>query len=239
MKENKIGSGPQDIMREQNLALIRQSISNALLQESQTGDLERYLNALTPKLHKAICLPQDNPTQSLLQFIVRYIENVPDFLEALETLLVQANIEQEGRVFLSIAEEFFLNPPEMVTREQGLKALIDEAYLAHRLIEEINDRLLMMCGCPLSPMDMTLSNIIVHDILGEEFANQLDLAVHYAIEALFDPASLHRHQSVADYLKTNKGAYWGDTLNRWPCLAGDSAISLEFQSGVSSKAEMH
>lgn len=219
--------------------MIRQSIAHALKQESQTGDLQQYLTALAPRLHRAISLPAQNPAQSLLNFIVRYIEHVPEFLETLESLLQQAGIDREGQVFLRIAEEFFVNPPEMVTQELGLKALIDEAYLAHRLIEEINDRLLMLCGIPLTPMDMTLSNIIVHDILGEDFANQLDMAVHYAIEALFDPTNLAQHDELKRFIERHNRARWGDTLDRWPCLASDSAIHLTFNSGISSKSEVH
>lgn len=226
-------------MSDQNILLIRESIALARFQESQSHDLHHYLGALVPKLHRAIALPNDKPTAALQHFVIRYIEHVPDFLEALSHLMKEARIEQYGQVFLSIAEDYFLKPLELTQQHSGLLALIDEAYLAHRLIEEINDRLLMLCGVPLTPMDMTLSNIIIHDILGEAFANQLDLAVYYAIEALFLPENLANNADLSHFVQQHNATDWSNALARWPCLAGDSAIALKFDNGVSTKADIH
>lgn len=221
------------------IAEIRGAIAQARAEEVRTGQLETYLAALAPSLHHAIALPNENPVEALLQFVIRYIDNVPDFLETLDGLMRASGIDRHGRVFLTIAEDFFLQPPELVQHDCGLKALIDEAYLAHRLIEEVNDRLLMLCGLPLTPMDMTLSNIIVHDLLGEEFANQLDLAVHYAIEALFQPDNLAESANLAQFVASHKASDWGERLRNWPCLAGDSAIHLNFANGISTKVTEH
>ncbi len=225
-------------MTRDKLAHIRHAIAQAKEEESRTGELATYLAALIPGLHKAIVLPE-NPAQALLHFVIRYIEQVPDFLQTLSELMHETGIEQHGRVFVTIAEDFFLQPPELVQHDRGLKALIDEAYLAHRLIEEVNDRLLVLCGVPLTPMDMTLSNIIVHDLLGESFANQLDLAVHYAIETLFQPGNLESNTDLAQFIARHKTSDWADKLRHWPCLAGDSAIHLDFSEGISTKITPH
>jgi hypothetical protein len=126
-----------------------------------------------------------------------------------------------------IAEDYFFEPPELLEGHDGLLALIDEAYLAHRLIEEVNDRVMMASGLPLSPMDMTLSNIVVHDILGDQFANQLDLAVHYSMESLFETDSFFRNAHFENYLHTHNNDDWKEAIEKWPCLAGDSAIKLK------------
>lgn len=217
-------------MRKNQLHIIRESIKAALIYERNTGELRAFLDALAPKLHKTISLPQDMPGGTLWGFIVHYIKTVPEYLEVLTKLLQEAGTLGEAQVFINIAEEFFIDPPETVQQQAGLKALIDEAYLAHRLIEEINDRLLMLCGAPLTPMDMTLSNIIVHDLLGEEFANQLDLAVHFAIESLFNPEEINEHSAVNAFLSRHNAAAWGEALENWPCMARDLAISLELSS---------
>ena len=52
-----------------------------------------------------------------------------------------------------------------------------QAYLAHRLLEELNDALNAIYNCPVIPVDMTRSNLIVHHIIGEPFANQIDGAI--------------------------------------------------------------
>lgn len=218
---------------------IRASIALARAQESQYGELRDHLAALAERLHRAIGLPEEQPVEALLQFVVGYIEQVPENLEALDNLLEEAHLHQQGRVFINIAQDFFLKPPQMVKEHSGLRALIDQAYLAHRLLEELNDRLLMLGGAPLIPMDMTMANIVMHDILGETFANQLDLAVHYAIEALCDPQDLAANRQLKNFLHKQKIVHWEDHLQRWPCLVERSAISLKFPANLAAPMATH
>lgn len=214
------------IMSELRILHIRESIAVARKIESEKHTLEHYLSSKIPLLHRTISLPEDNPEHALLEFVTRYIEHVPDFIEALTALTKEAGIYDYAHSFLVIAEDYFIQPPELVGEHSGLHQLIDEAYLAHRLLEEVNDRVMMACGMPLAPMDMTLSNLIIHELLGDEFANQLDLAVHYSIEALFQTDNFFNEASFKNYIAKFKKAGWATTLKEWPCLAGDSAISL-------------
>lgn len=206
---------------------IRESIAVARKIEQEKHTLERYLSSKIPVLHRTIHLPEENAEAALLEFVTRYIEHVPDFIEALTQLTKEAGIYNYAHTFLVIAEDYFIQPPELVGEHSGMHQLIDEAYLAHRLLEEVNDRVMMACGIPLAPMDMTLSNLIVHELLGDEFANQLDLAVHYSIEALFQTDNFFKEPAFQNYIKKFRRAGWEQTLEDWPCLAGDSAIRLD------------
>jgi hypothetical protein len=223
-------------MTETKLSQIRTAIAAACRQEEQTHQLKIYLTSLAPRLHKAISLPQENSAAALLQFVVRYIEHAPDFLAALATAMERNGVLNHGSVFLEIATDFFLQPPEVVHRDGGLRALIDEAYLTHRLIEEINDRLLILCGVPLAPMDMTMANIIVHQLLGEEFANQLDLAVHYAVEALFQPDQLSGDSRLARFVVQHTHSAGSDITN-WPSMTDDAEIHLNFAASSAKVTE--
>ena len=206
---------------------IRESIAKAQRIEAKNHQLRDFLQAKLPELHHAISFPNGNGLDALQQFVTHYIEHVPDFIEALTTLTKSAGVYQYAKAFLSIAEDYFFEPPELIQGHDGLLALINEAYLAHRLMEEVNDRVMMACGFPLAPMDMTLSNIIVHDILGDDFANQLDLAVHYSIESLFESDGFFRNAHFDDYLRSHHNDAWLNAIEEWPCLAGDSAIQLK------------
>jgi hypothetical protein len=53
-------------------------------------------------------------------------------------------------------------------------------YLAHRLLEELNDVLNASYHCPVIPEDMTRSNLIVHHIIGEPFANNMMAPYSYS-----------------------------------------------------------
>lgn len=221
-------------MSEQKILHIRETIRQAQIAESETHALSRYLRSKMQHLHPAICLPPQNPQQVLEEFVTRYIEHVPEFLDALSALMSEAGIYDHVKCFVQIAEDFFVEPPELLAEHSGMRALIDEAYLAHRLVEEINDRFIILCGVPLTPMNMTFSNLVVHDLLGEEFANELDLAVHYAIESLFPLAELMQNKNFMHYMRAHRAHGWQDALRRWPCLAGDAEISLVFGKTLSS-----
>lgn len=214
--------------------VIRETIAIAKRLEAQNHALELYLEGMLPRLHRAVQLPQQAPGKALLQFVVRYIEQVPELLDTLAALMHEATIYQSGRVFTDIAANFFLQPPELVREHSGLHALVDKAYLAHRMVEEVNDRLMLLYEVPLAPIDMTLANVIVHELLGEDFANQLDLAVHYAVEALFQPDPSQNSPASAPFLEGRGTRLWRNTLEGWPRLAEDSAISLLLREPVTS-----
>lgn len=207
---------------------IRETIKLAKAHESKTGHLGTILNREIPNLHNSIRLPQDNAVQALLDFVTRYIEHVPDFVEAISHVTNEAKVFEYAEVFLKIAKDYFLHPPEIVEGHFGMDALMDEAYLAHRLMEEINDRFISHCGTPLAPMDMTRSNLIVHHLIGEPFANELDQAVQYSVELCMSKEKVFEAEAFQQYLSEHRHKGWGKELQQWPCLATDLAISLDF-----------
>lgn len=216
-------------MSENRVLQIRESINLAREQERETKRLQSFVEAKIPALHHAISLPEQGAAQHLMNFVTDYIEHVPDCIQALKSHCAQAQLDKFCDVFINIIEDYFISPPELIRQHDGLHALIDEAYLAHRLIEELNDRLMMLCGTPLIPMDMTLSNIIVHDLIGEEFANQLDLAVHFSIEMVFNSGDFSADGAICKFVN-EQSEHWDETLQKWPCLAGDSSITLSLAS---------
>jgi len=223
-------------MTEPRVLYIRESIAEAHRIEAENHRLRDFLEAKLPELHHAIALPSGKGLDALLEFVTHYIEHVPDFIEALTELTKSAGVYQYAKTFLCIAEDYFFEPPELLKGRDGLLALVDEAYLAHRLIEEVNDRVMMASGFPVAPMDMTLSNIIVHDLLGDDFANQLDLAVHYSMESLFETDSFFRNADFKQYLRSHHDNGWRNAIDQWPCLAGDSAISLSLDNRATDGA---
>lgn len=217
-------------MTSERILQIRNCIKEAQEDERETRSLESYLKTKLPQMHHAIKLPEGNHAQAMVRFLTSYIEHVPDFVEALTEISIKAGIYDHAKTFINIAEDYFLQPPDILNDHKGLHALIDEAYLAHRLIEEVNDKIMVSCGLPLAPIDMTISNIVVHDLIGEEFANQLDLAVYYAIESLFQQNNFSNNQQFSAYIEDHRTNGWDDILERWPCLAGDSSVELSLSS---------
>jgi len=205
---------------------IRETIKCAEAQPNYVESLRALLAEQIPQLHQSIQLPRDNPEDALLDFVIRYIEHVPNVIDAVRELTQQAGIYDQVSKFLEMAEGFFTQPPKLITEREGLDALMDEAYLAHRLLEEINDRVLIRCGFPLTPMDMTRANIIVHQLIGEPFANRLDFMVLYAIEQYMDKSEPLDNPTLQRYIETHRKNGWETELKRWPCLAENLSINL-------------
>lgn len=210
-----------------NLSPIRQLIAKAQAQDSASGKLTEFVACRKQYLHDAIKLPQDQNAELLADFIVRYIKQVPDFIEAISGIAEEAGIADGVEPLLKIARDYFLTPPSIIASASQLEALLDEAYLAHRLLEEVNDRFMSQSGIPLAPMDMTVANIIAHELIGEPFANELDQAVLFSAELLLNE---HRFEgeNFNRYISTHQHRGWSEELKRWPCLLEDLAISVEF-----------
>ncbi len=205
---------------------IRQAIARAKQRERQTGHLAATLHQRAQTLHKAIQLPAQNTVPTLLHFIIRYVEHVPEYLDALIGIGTSLGIEDITDPVLAISNEFFVQPPALLNGHEGLQALMDEAYLAHRLIEEVNDRCASGDRNALIPMDMTRSNLIIHHLIGEPFANQLDEAVVLIVDNLEQQDYFFVALSPTRIASEVTGRYWAKELERWPCLTDTLVVDL-------------
>lgn len=207
---------------------IRDSIELAKLHEQQQGQLARLLQQqLLNNIHATIQLPEEGACQSLLIFVVAYIEHVPNFIDAAREITRQAHIEDYAESFLKLAEDYFLKPPEIVARRAGLAELMDQAYLAHRLIEEVNERFMIRTSIPLVPMDMSMSNLIIHSLIGEPFSNELDEAVNYTVERTPFKEQIYETEAFKKYIANHKhGVY---EQKHWPSLTDKLSINLQFR----------
>lgn len=211
-----------------SIKAIRKTIAIAKAHEAETGHLEQLLQHCIDKgVHLTIRLPKDNPAKHLLEFASAYIDHVPDFLEAAHAITHGAHIAHLANPFLKLAEDFFLKPPELLNRHIGLDELLDEAYLAHRLLEEVNDHYMANTGIPLIPLDTTVSNLIIHHLIGEPFANELDEAVNFAVEQVTKKTRPERSRYWQDYRQAHTGNRWQEELNNWPCLTDTLSVKLE------------
>jgi len=180
-------------------------------------------------LHTAIKLPDQAAAAALEDFVVRYLEQVPEFIGAIAEITREAGIDDQVQPLLDIACEYFLSPPDLINGHSQMEALLDEAYLAHRLLEEINDRFISQGGIPLAPMDTTRANVIAHELIGEPFANELDQAVLFSAELLLNEHPFEG-PNFDRYIERHKTLGWDEELQRWPCLATKLDIDLRFGS---------
>lgn len=165
---------------------IKASIRAALEHEEQSGAFRQTLEQRLPKLCKKLVLPDNSPLDSLLEFVVSYVESVPGSLNLVTAVSKRLGFHDYAAPFLHMAEDYFLQPPEVLPGDGGLEALLDEAFLAHRLLEEVNDHHIRHLQRPLLPLDMTEANLIVHYLLGDEFASRLEKLVQFTAGNLLE-----------------------------------------------------
>ena len=212
---------------------LRDIISNAFSHEEKTLTFRRHLEEHSDGLPNHLSIEEGNHADTLLFFSMEYIHQVPDFLDALKRAAEKAGIEKHVFPFLKIAEDYFVSPPKLPNDHIGLLALMDEAYLAHRLFEEVNDRYISRVGLPLIPWDMTLANVVAHALIGEELANQLDDAVHETACQMMDHEHHYDSSVFTDHVNERKGntiSVWQE----WPCLS--KTMGIEW--GISATAAL-
>ena len=208
-----------------NTAALREQILRAQQHEAETGLLARHLAVQLPHLHATIELADEDRNSVMTRFVSAYIEQVPDLLDAANDVAREAGIESQIKPVLKIAEQFFAQPPALINGHIGLEGLLDEAYLAHRLVEEVNDLYIKHFQQPLIPLDTTVANLIAHQLIGETFANQLDEAVHHAVDEMLDDDSFAL-ESVEAYRDRLTSPETGAAWKRWPCLSKQLGVSL-------------
>ena len=209
-----------------NTAALRQLIQRAHQHEATTGQLARQLDTQLERLHPSIRLPVEDAQGVLERFVAAYIEQVPELLDAADAVAREAGIDAQIKPVLKIAEEYFLQPLALLNGHDGLDGLLDEAYLAHRLVEEVNDFYIAHLGQPLIPLDTTVANLIAHQLIGEPFANQLDEAVHHAVEGLLAEASLDQ-AALQAYRQRLDEPQVSPAWRNWPCLSRQLGVELE------------
>ena len=153
---------------------IRETINSALQHERDTNMLRQRVEQQLPQLRSQLVLPEEAPVDALMTFITDYVESVPSCLRLVTAVSKHLGFYDYAAPFLHMAEDYFLQPPQELPTDGGLEALLDESFLAHRLLEEVNDHHIRHLQRALLPVDMTEANIIVHHLLGDSFATRLE-----------------------------------------------------------------
>lgn len=211
-----------------NTAALRDLIQNAHLLESRHGHLARLIQSQLEGLHPSIVLAGEDPSGTLTRFAHAYIEQVPDFLDAAASVAREAGIDERIKPVLKLAEQFFLTPPALLDGHDGLDALLDEAYLAHRLVEEVNDRYIAHFNQALIPLDTTVANLVAHQLIGEPFANQLDEAVHHAVDGMLDEDAFSSDAAQGYRARLNDPQVV-TAWQQWPCLSRQFGVELRLR----------
>jgi len=164
----------------------------------------------------------DVPLQTV-RVVHAYIAAVPLYFTALSTLAEMDNISDYTHAFLMDAAHFFLGDEP---NQQTVVDLLRQAYLFHRMIEELNDRVALERQLPLAPIDLAYTNLVAHTIIGDDEANLLDQDVLIKLELtnvkLANTAEIiFQNPATKALTEQRRDSGWQDVYEKWPILAQD------------------
>lgn len=195
-------------------------IDTARRREARSGDFLRHLQLRARILPACISFNSRAPANCLFQFSVEYIETAPRLIQAVDACAHDAGHEGLFTPFLDAATRFFTNPSVLLSRYIGLDGLLISAYLCHRLMEDMYDNNHSFRSSQLVDMEVTRANLLVHQLIGEPFANELDDAVAITVRQIagspdyydlnLDPFVAQANNAAWDSMRQ----FWEDLLVR-------------------------
>lgn len=204
------------------------NLQAALIKEQNHALLNKKIEQRQHDIARIIALPVTGATESLVQYVIDYIRYLPTLLNDLHEAGQQTGMTAITTPVIAAASEFLLAPPAEVEEETGLIALMDEAYLAFRLLEEVNESCLHRIGQPLIPLDMCLSNIMIHTLIDEPFANQLDAMVELRVERLFEKRTEYKESGFEQFMQRLNNADVMNLSQRWSCFSSQLGLQSAF-----------
>jgi len=183
---------------------MRNHILEAHHHEDNTHELARLLQGRLHQLHKTVNLSASEPQHQLLHFVSTFVKRTPELIDTLQEIAIRIKNEGIIETLTGVCMDYFFWPPPLLAGRHGMNGVMGKAYLCHRLIEEFNDCHQVFCNYPLLPLDLTCSNLIVHQLIGEPAANLLDDFVHNTTAELCERCNLNSYSAPAptdrDYL---------------------------------------
>lgn len=172
------------------VSAISSMIAEAKLHEGRSGELEVELNAKLQTMHSSIKLPAANQSQYLLEIVEQYIDAIPELLTTMmHKSYSGGQLSSCYPSIVNMVRSFFTHQSVQEQETLGLDNLMHQAFMAHRFIEEVNDYYIMHLGLPVIETRHLATTVIVHELIGDAFANELDASIA-EIVALMDKQNL-------------------------------------------------
>jgi hypothetical protein len=204
-------------------------IDNARRREARSGAFLRHLQARAQTLPTCISFNSRPPASCLFQFSVEYIETAPRLIRAVETCARDAGHEGLFTPFLDAASRFFTNPSILLSRYIGLDGLLISAYLCHRLMEDMYDNNHSFRSSQLVDLETTRANLLVHQLIGEPFANELDDAVAITVRQIAGSPDYY-DLDLDPFVAQANNAAWDSMRQHWDSLLVRNHISFNLSN---------
>jgi hypothetical protein len=128
-----------------------------------------------------------NPDQ-LVAFCTDYIRLVPEQAIELEGIAKTLNLQDIIDPYVGLAVKYLHSACTEIRQSDSsdhfatFLILLQGAYIFGRMQEELDDKVEAFIGTPVSQLNLMDANLIVHEIIGDNFANRLDKVVESLIQ---------------------------------------------------------
>jgi hypothetical protein len=111
--------------------------------------------------------------KNLAQMIDNYLKTLPTLINEFDQQCKILGWHSLTHKTDSLLLDFF-DEIDAQIQEEGVIGILDRVYFAHRVIEELHDRMICKLGYPVLSWDMTMANLLVHQMLGTHYSTHLD-----------------------------------------------------------------
>ena len=155
-----------------------------LLAKSREEEITAGLKPLGTRLAQLFGQGDATETeQKLMPFCRDYIALVPTIAHSLQGIGVEFRLSGLLDPYLKLSTQYLASACEEIdttSEKVGLEQfliLLQGAYIFCRMLEELNDKIEVFVGIPLHHISMMDANLLIHEVIGDSFANRLDKVV--------------------------------------------------------------
>ena len=206
---------------------IFQMINQACHQERAAGYLREQMARKLPEMHGLVGLDGESPVDDLVQFVIEYIEMAPRLIESVEVCARKAGVKALFRPFIQTAQGYFASPSVLLARFAGLESLLIKAYQCHRLMEEMYENNRSFRNSHLVDLEATQANLLVHHLIGEPFANEIDQSILITVHQIAGSADYY-DLNLAPFVDQAQDAAWDWMRQYWQQLLDRNGIHFHF-----------
>jgi uncharacterized membrane protein YkvA (DUF1232 family) len=156
-------------------AQISKIIAAAIEHESRTAAFANLLHQLS--VQQTGKCGDEAAVAATVEVLTAYIHHVPAVLESASKAANEAGVQSDVQPMLDAVALYFVSPLDLIPDHHGLAGLLDDAYLAHSVLQGLSEKYQAQSGMAFLPIDMSQVNAVVRLVIGEPVASQLDMAV--------------------------------------------------------------
>lgn len=167
------------------------------------------------------------------QALDQAIDVVPDLLMALATASQQAGIAHLVGPILQQSQQYFFETYDLIPDPYGILGLMDDAYLVHGYLAQLNQAYRMHTGLLLVPYDSAQIMGLLRAVLGPVVAQRLDETVAMAVGQAVQQSYYQQlmQQGASMQFQSSRtggpGSWGGSSEDEIARLAAEAGISLQ------------